>query len=193
METIARSVGRYEPGGETPGTPLPVIWPEPLDLSELAQRTPQRPQFVMSDWFPAGYATLLAGHGGVGKSGIALHLAVCIAFGRGFFGLSVEQRRVLYLSCEDREDILHWRLSRICAYLGVSMTQLAGWLDILDLVGRDSILWGWGGVGWWLFLIVLALLAGWVWAYFMWLALENDIRRISSDSTAQKVDEGTRE
>jgi hypothetical protein len=41
---------------------------------------------------------------------------------------------------------------------------------------------GYGGVGWWLLLVALAVPAGWVWAYFMWLALENDIRRISSDS-----------
>lgn len=50
-----------------------------------------------------------------------------------------------------------------------------------------------GGVGWWLFLVALALPAAWMWAFFIWLALENDIRRISSDSTVQKVNESTRE
>src|SRR5690242_16561199 len=53
--------------------------PSPLDLEALAERNPEPPKFIVADWLPCGYATLLAGHGGVGKSGIALHLAVCIA------------------------------------------------------------------------------------------------------------------
>jgi RecA-family ATPase len=95
----------------------------------------------MPDWLPAGYATLLAGHGGVGKSAIALHLAVCIAAGLPFFGLNVSRRRVLYLSCEDRENVLHWRLSRICAHLSVNLASLSNWLHVVDLVGRGTVLW----------------------------------------------------
>lgn len=117
------------------------IWPQPLDLEALAEREPERPSFIIQDWGPAGYAWLLAGHGGVGKSGIALHLAVCLAAGIPFFGLDVERRRVCYLSCEDREDVLHWRLSRICAYLGVNLSTLRGWLEVFDLVSSDSVLW----------------------------------------------------
>ena len=116
-------------------------WPEPLDLEALAERTPERPQFILPDWLPAGYATLLAGHGGAGKSAIAMHLAVCIAQGSGFFGLPCERRRVLYLSCEDRESLVHWRLAAIAAYRGADLAALRGWLDIIDLVGHNTILW----------------------------------------------------
>jgi len=115
-------------------------WPRQLDLAALAQREPEPPRFIVRDWLPAGYATLLAGHGGIGKSGIALLLAVCIAAGLPFFGLPCERRRVLYLSCEDREEVLHWRLSRICAFLDLDLASLSGRLDVLDLVGADTVL-----------------------------------------------------
>jgi RecA-family ATPase len=111
-----------------------------LDLEELAERDPEPPKFIIDGVSPAGYATLFAGHGGVGKSTIALYLAVCLAAGLPFFGIKVSRRRVLYLSCEDREGVLHWRLSRICRHLGIDMASLRGHLEILDLVGCDSLL-----------------------------------------------------
>jgi RecA-family ATPase len=118
-----------------------ALWPAALDLEALSGKEPEPPRFIMPDWLPCGYATLFAGHGGVGKSGIALHLAVCIASGTPFFGMEVEQRRVLYLSCEDRESVLHWRLARITAHLGLSLASLRGQLEIIDLVGEDTLLW----------------------------------------------------
>jgi RecA-family ATPase len=141
-----RRISPYKPpkfnGADYPAaTSAPDGWPEPLDLEALAEREPKPPRFNVTDLLPCGYATLLAGHGGVGKSGIALYLAVCIAAGVPFFGIAVARRRVMYLSCEDREGILHWRLARICAHLGVDMARQRGWLEIFDLVGQDTVLW----------------------------------------------------
>ena len=116
-------------------------WPDPLDLEALAQSEPEPPKFIIDDWLPAGYATLFAGHGGIGKSAIALYQAVCIAMGLPFFGLKTKRRRVLYLSCEDRMPVLHWRLKRICEHLELDMAELKGWLDLVDLVGEDTVLW----------------------------------------------------
>lgn len=117
------------------------LWPPSLDLESLAERTPEPPRFIVPDWLPCGYATLFAGHGGVGKSGIALHLAVCIAAGAPFFGMELEARRVLYLSCEDRESVLHWRLARIAQHLNLKLADLRGRLEVIDLVGAETILW----------------------------------------------------
>ena len=125
--------------GKTQNTDLHA-WPPSIDLHALSQKEPHPPSFILPDWLPCGYATLFAGHGGVGKSALALMLAVCISMGLPFMGINVERRRVLYLSCEDREGLLHWRLTRICTYLGISLSDLAEWLDIIDLVGHETIL-----------------------------------------------------
>ena len=130
---------RARPAGDVEGA---AEWPEPLDLRELAARDPDPPPMVIDDWLPSGYATLLGGHGGAGKSSIALQLAICVALGAEWCGLPVQQRRVLYLSCEDRELVLHWRLRRACDHAGVDMASLADRLDVLDLVGHQTILYG---------------------------------------------------
>ncbi len=116
-------------------------WPAPLDLADLAERDPEPPRFLVPDWLPCGYATLLAGHGGVGKSAIALHLGVCIALGARWAGLDCAPRKVLYLSGEDRAGVLHWRLNRITRHTGIALVELVGRLEIVELVGHDSILW----------------------------------------------------
>lgn len=118
-----------------------VEWPGPLDLAALAIQQPPQPQFILPDWLPAGYATMLAGHGGAGKSYIALALAVHIAAGKPWCGMAVQRSRVMYLSAEDRQSVLHWRLRHICDQLGLDMRALTGWLDLRDLVGHDTIIW----------------------------------------------------
>lgn len=123
------------------GVEIKRLWPNPLDLEALSEEEPKPPQFIIADWIPSGYATLFSGHGGVGKSGIALHLAICVSLGRSFFGVPTQKRSVLYMSCEDRKGVLHWRMSKICEYEGINIADLKGCFEILDLVGCDTVLW----------------------------------------------------
>lgn len=106
--------------------------PRLLDLAALAERDPEPPRFIVPDWLPAGEVTLLAAHGGTGKSAMALRLAACLASGRDFYGLRLEQRAVDFVSFEDREEVLHWRLHRTCKVLGVEIGSFAGRLRVFD-------------------------------------------------------------
>lgn len=119
--------------------------PEPilLDLDALSDVEPAAVRFIVDRWLPACEAALFAGHGGTAKSWLALILAVCIALGRDFFGYHCERRRVMYYSCEDRLQVLHWRLVRICRNLGVSLADLAGWLYVYDATASDNVMY-WG-------------------------------------------------
>jgi RecA-family ATPase len=112
--------------------------PRPLDLRALSENDPQPPRFIVAGWLPEGQVTLFAGHGGSGKSLIALTVAICIAAGRAFFGLRCERRRVLFLSFEDSAAVLHWRLHRVCQMLGVDLASLDGWLFVFDATERGE-------------------------------------------------------
>jgi uncharacterized membrane protein len=37
-----------------------------------------------------------------------------------------------------------------------------------------------GGPGWWLFVAIVSLAAGWLWGYLMWFVVKNDFQRIAA-------------
>jgi RecA-family ATPase len=115
---------------------MPVL----VDLLALAKTEPQPPQFIIPRWLQEGTVALLAGHGGKGKSLILLFVCVCIALGRALWGMTVQRRRVAVFSFEDGEETMHWRLSRICALLGVTLADLHHWLFVFDGSDADAVL-----------------------------------------------------
>jgi len=137
VRNLIESAKVFQPGINA--SAVRAAWPSCLDLVALAKIEPVAPRFIM-EGLPCGYVTGDLGHGGIGKSQIELMRAVCIAMGIPFCGIECERRKVLYLSCEDRTDVIHWRLTRICAYLGVNLAELKDWLTIVDLVGHESLL-----------------------------------------------------
>jgi len=120
--------------------PEKLVLPVELDLVALAGSEPVPPAFIVDGWLPQGEVTLFAGHGGSGKSAIALNLAVSIATGRRFYGLLTQQRRTGFLSIEDTGAVLHWRLARECEWAGVDMKSLAGRLYLWDAAATDGAL-----------------------------------------------------
>lgn len=127
---------RREPRDTLQGPSLPVR----LDLAALSRSEPARPRFVVDEILPIGYATLFAGDGGTGKSALALFLAACVALGRPVWGIPTLRVPVMFLSFEDRADVLHWRLAHIAQHLGISIADLAGHLHLLDGVDVNATL-----------------------------------------------------
>lgn len=91
-------------------------------------------------WIPQGEVTLMAGHGGGGKSYVALSIAVHVALGLPFGPLSTRQTNVLFFSGEDGAQVLRQRLARICRVLSLDPAQLTGRLHLLDASDMDAAL-----------------------------------------------------
>ena len=115
-------------------------------LAELMHSEPPAPRFVVPWVLPEGQVTLLASHGGVGKSMLAETLAASVAASSAFLGLPVEHQRVIYYSAEDDRDILLYRLAKICRTLGIDPDELEGNLHLLDMTDRDPVLYRGGKV-----------------------------------------------
>lgn len=84
---------------------------EPYQASDLRGVKPEAPKFVLDGWLPDNSVTLLSGHGGTGKSFIALNLGLALAQGLPILGARPTPHRVLYMHCEDPRDVVHWRMS----------------------------------------------------------------------------------
>ncbi len=76
--------------------------------------------------------TLLGGHGGVGKSFLALQMACAVALGEAILGCKTRQSRVLYYSAEDGRKRLKRRLRRVTETFDYDTEGLRGNLLVLD-------------------------------------------------------------
>jgi energy-coupling factor transporter ATP-binding protein EcfA2 len=101
-----------------------------IPLDELDNAPP--PSFLVEHWIPEGEVVLLAAHGGSGKSILSLTLAAHVATGRPFCGLSVQRRKVAFLSFEDHDPILRHRLRRVLAAYGMTPGEVRGNLRVFD-------------------------------------------------------------
>lgn len=88
---------------------------------------------------PQRQVILLNGDGGVGKSLLALQLAVAVASGTPWIGLTVATGPVIYLSAEDDRDELHMRLVEICTAEGVDLAGLHT-LYTVPMAGKNAVL-----------------------------------------------------
>jgi len=139
---IAPYGGDQNPGTELEPAPAGVgvisLEPQPLvalpcvDVAGVIDDPSPPPAFIWDGFVPRGFVTLLSGHGGSGKSMIALQLAVAVAMGIPLLGVRTEPGRVLVFSGEDAGPLLRHRLAAICRALDANPRALAERLIVLD-------------------------------------------------------------
>jgi hypothetical protein len=86
-----------------------------VSIVDIFTNPPEPQRYIWGDRIPCEASTLLAAHGGTGKSSFALQLAVSASVGAPYLGLPVEQAKTLFFSAEDSKDVIRRRLANICA------------------------------------------------------------------------------
>ena len=123
----ANKVEKENSSGQIPNDLLKTV-----RIDDVLTQLPPAPSFIWDGYVPRKEVTLFAGHGGVGKSWIALMLAVSGALGRPLFEREIKRCKTIFVSLEDDSDVVRYRLSVICLKWGVSTSSLDGWLWVVD-------------------------------------------------------------
>ncbi|MBS0374801.1 MAG: AAA family ATPase [Proteobacteria bacterium] len=130
-ERLAEILARLKSGA----TEAPIVL---LPLEPVSQWS-DRPAPAPRDWIidglvPARRLTSLLADGGLGKTTIAVQIAVHVAANRALYGLKVRGGPVLGIFCEDEPEELQRRLLAACAAERLDV----GNLDSLTIVSRDG-------------------------------------------------------
>lgn len=108
----------------------------PVCAGRLLQRPAPPRRWLIHELIPANEVTYFGGDGGVGKSTVALQLAVACATSTEWLGKAVEPCKVLVLSAEDDLNEMHFRLAQIIEGVGELCREdlLAAMMDRLFLI-----------------------------------------------------------
>jgi hypothetical protein len=110
----------------------------PLSLTPVsawAKAPPPKPrEWILEGMIPAGRVTSLLGAGGLGKTLVALQIALHVSLGRSLFGIAVKGGPVLGIFCEDEEDELNRRLRAACEAERLTLEDA----DRLVAISRDG-------------------------------------------------------
>ena len=112
----------------------------PIDLRDLMQHEPPSTRYVFEPIIPRRATTLLGGHGGMGKSVLALTLAAHAACGRKWGPFAAVQCRAVYVSLEDDADTVRYRLRRIIEAYNLPAASAIDALAVFDGSGVDATL-----------------------------------------------------
>lgn len=121
---------------EEPGLPVnlrqALIDPRTLDGKAVPHR-----EWLVEGMIPMHNVTQLSGDGGLGKSQIALQLAIAMSMGKDWLGMPTTPGRALCIFAEDDEDELHRRMAATLEHLGAGFADL-GNLRLMCRVGLDN-------------------------------------------------------
>lgn len=114
----------------------------PLQGTEAA---PEGLPHIVSQLIPTDEVTLLSGHGGGGKSFIALIIAVHVALGKSISSFQVQQGNVIFFSAEDGSRVLRYRLAKVCRAYQINPADLEGKLHLIDASEINSAMYSSSG------------------------------------------------
>lgn len=114
-----------------------------VSLKNLLTTPAPAPPYAIAGLVPRRVVTLLAGHGGAGKSIIGLTLAAHLAGGaHTWAGFTVEDGRALFVSLEDPGDVVRHRLRKIVETYSLDAAKIERRLTVLDGTAGDATLAG---------------------------------------------------
>ncbi len=109
-----------DPWADIPHWPdAPYMLPDPrvmtniVDASQLEGIEPPEREWTVVDLVPRKQVTLLTGNGGVGKSLVALQLAVAVTAGTNWLDQMTARGNALFLTAEDEMAEVHRRLVKV--------------------------------------------------------------------------------
>lgn len=106
-------------------------------VTDIMERDP--PSWLVTGWIPSGGLVQLYGARKRNKTFVALDLALCIATGRPFHGVTTTRGRVTYVIGEGGAERFADRVQAWCRYNKVDPAALTGWFDIVPVrVGVDN-------------------------------------------------------
>lgn len=147
MAKFSFNVATFPTSGSSaraPADPLGALAADCADASEgmvnaadLLATRPPAPDYIVDGVFETGSRVLLVGSSKTRKSFLALQLAVAVASGRDFVGLTVPRAcRVLLANLENADAWQHRRLLAMCAKLNVTADLLGDRFLILNGRGK---------------------------------------------------------
>ncbi len=110
-----------------------------VDVSQLANVPVKPREWTVPDLVPRKHVTLLTGHGGVGKSLLALQLAAAVAMGKLWLGQLAAHGNALYVGAEDDIEEMHRRIADICTGYQVVMQDVHN-MRLWSLAGQDAVM-----------------------------------------------------
>ncbi len=103
-----------------------------VKLDDVMSARLETVRYAVNPLMPRRHVTLLGGHGGIGKSSLALAISAHVACGLPFAGQEVEQSPVLFVSLEDEASIVRLRLRSIIEAYGLPAERVLASLRLLD-------------------------------------------------------------
>lgn len=119
-----------------PTQPTPSIW---ITGHALTSTPATAQEWSVRDLIPAKQVCLFSGHGAVGKSSTALHLAAAHVLGRAWLRFDAKFGPAFFIDAEDDLDVIHRRLEPILDHYEESSSALED-LHILSLAGKGAVM-----------------------------------------------------